>query len=161
MTEKGKTESEKKNIFFGSRGEQDGGRKGEQMNPLTVQHNTELDPWRMNPKIQRPGSNSSNGELLLLIYKCGFYRWEIKQPSKDYDGPHLKSAKNRVVIVSVVENFTSHSCAMQMIFMVGWLVCRSGNLRHINPCGLFMAKSCLSIHLSIYLSMICKRIICK
>ena len=26
---------------------------------------------------------SSIGELLLLIYKSGFYRWEQKQPSKD------------------------------------------------------------------------------
>ena len=29
-----------------------------------------------NPTRQRPGSNSSIGELLLLVYKGGFNRWE-------------------------------------------------------------------------------------
>ena len=32
--------------------------------------------------------DSSIGELLLLLYKSGFYRREIKQPSKDNHDPH-------------------------------------------------------------------------
>ena len=42
----------------------------------------------MNPTVHWTGSISSIGELLLLIYKGGFYRWEQKQPLKDNHDPH-------------------------------------------------------------------------
>ena len=74
MTEKGKRGAGKKFFFFESHGKQHGERKGKWINPLTVQRNAKPGPGRMNPTVQRPGSNSSLGELLLLIYKGGYYR---------------------------------------------------------------------------------------
>ena len=63
----------KKKMFFESHGKQHGGRKGERTSPLTVQRHAKQGPGRMNPTAQRPGSNSSIEELLLLLYKGGFY----------------------------------------------------------------------------------------
>ena len=59
-----------------SHGKQHGGRKGKRINPLTAQNDAYPGPGRMNPKDQRPGSISSIGELLLLIYKDGYSGWE-------------------------------------------------------------------------------------
>ena len=87
MAEGGRKKEEKKFVFE-SHGKQHGGRKGVRIKPLTVQHHAQLGPRSMNPTVQRPGKKSLIGELLMLIYKGGFYRWEWKQPSKDYHDPH-------------------------------------------------------------------------
>ena len=74
MTERGRKRGV--TFFDESHGKQHGERKVERINPLTIQRNADPGPGHMNPTVQRPGSNSSIGELLLLIYKGGFYRGE-------------------------------------------------------------------------------------
>ena len=54
---------EEKMVFFRKPWGADGGRKRQADKP---------GPGRMNLTVQRPGSISSIGELLLLIYKAGF-----------------------------------------------------------------------------------------
>ena len=58
---------------------QHGGRKGKRINPLTAQRNASPGPGRMNPTVQRPGSNSSIGKPLLLIYISLVKQFKFKQ----------------------------------------------------------------------------------
>ena len=75
MTEVGgKSGRKEKKCFHESHRKQHGGRKGERINPLTVQRHASTGPGRMNPPVQWPGSNCSIGELLLLINEGGFNR---------------------------------------------------------------------------------------
>ena len=64
----------KEKIFFDSNGKQHGVCKGKRINLLTAQRNAQPGPGRMNPMIERPGSNNSIEKQLLLIYKGGFCR---------------------------------------------------------------------------------------